>query len=147
MKIVTVVSRNLKGVGFQHVAEVVSISNKILLALKPKPNTSVFWSGQSSKDVSVKTKAHKFAKCNNKETVNMALRRLGIKIPTVKQNPLSWRIWEIASKILATRARGEVDVVLGEMIGVESVWMRIEKPALMKNEKVHKITEHRQLGD
>ena len=68
--------------------------------MKPKSNTSVFWSGQSSKDISVKTKAQKFAKYYNKETINMALRRLGIKIPTVKQNPLSWRIWEIASKIL-----------------------------------------------
>jgi hypothetical protein len=69
MKVVTVVSRNLKGVGFQHVAEVVSISNKILLASKPKPNTYVFWSGQSSKDVSVKTKAQKFAKYNNRDTL------------------------------------------------------------------------------
>jgi hypothetical protein len=143
MRIVTVVVHNPKRIRPQHIADVVTISNKLVHALKPEPNMTVVWSGRT-KGISVGTKAQKLAEYYDKETVGMALQRLGIKIPTVKQNPLSWRIWELASKILATRARGEVNVVLGKIVGPGSVWMRIEKPTLMKNQKVTKITEHKQ---
>jgi len=146
MRIVTVVVRNQKLIRPQHIVDVVTISNKLVQALKPEPDMSVFWSGRT-KGVSVGTKAQKFAKYYNKETVGMVLQRLGIKIPAAKQNPLSWRIWELASKILATRTCGEVNVVLGKEVLPRSVWMRIEKPTLMKNPKVTKITEHKQWED
>jgi hypothetical protein len=146
MRIVTVVVRNRKFIRPQHIVDVITISNKLIQALKPELDMSVFWSGRT-KGVSVGTKAQKFAKYYNKETVGMALQRLGIKIPTAKQNPLSWHIWELASKLFATRTCGEVNVVLGKKSLSGSVWMKIEKPTLMKNLKVTKITEHKQWED
>ena len=49
MRIVTVVvQHNLKRVRPQDIADVVKISNKLLHALKPESNTSVFWSGTTN---------------------------------------------------------------------------------------------------
>ncbi|KAJ3513422.1 hypothetical protein NLJ89_g2959 [Agrocybe chaxingu] len=130
----------------KHLAQAVGVARKLRTAIKPKPNGAVFWSGtkttKKGKEVSVKADATKFAKKHGKETLNMALKKHGVKIPTEKQNPHSPRLWNIASKLMAQRAKGETHAVLGSKVRPGSVWKKIEKPTLMKNKKVTKVTEH-----
>jgi len=131
-------------------AKAVSVANQIRTKIRPKPNQAVFWSGTKTsqgKTVSVKQDAQKFARKNGKETLNMALKKNGINIPSQKANPQSNRLWDIASKAWATRASGKTDAVLGGSVRPDSVWKRVEKPELMKNNKVTQVTEHnRQTG-
>ncbi|KAJ3513421.1 hypothetical protein NLJ89_g2958 [Agrocybe chaxingu] len=122
----------------------VGIAHKINKAVKPKPNGAVFWSGtkadKNGKQTSVRADAEKFAKKHGKETLNMQLNKHGVNIPD--KNPHSPRLWNIASKLMAHRAKGETHAFLGSKVRPGSVWNKIEKPTLMKNKKVHKVTEH-----
>ena len=127
-------------------AQAVNIARQIKSSVKPEKDKAVFWSGTkqdaSGKTVSVNKDAQTFAKSNGKETLNMALQKNNIKIPTQQQNPQSNRVWDMASKTFATRASGKTDAVLGGAVRKDSVWNRVEKPALMKNDKVTQVTEH-----
>ncbi|CAA7258989.1 unnamed protein product [Cyclocybe aegerita] len=128
-----------------HMAQAVKVANKIRTNLKTDPDKAVFWSGtrQGKKGpVSVKDDAARFAKQEGKETINMALKKSNIKIPTEQQNPHSTRLWDFASKVWAKEAEGETHAVLGGTVRPASVYNKIEKPELLKNDKVTKLTEH-----
>ncbi|KAJ3513417.1 hypothetical protein NLJ89_g2957 [Agrocybe chaxingu] len=124
----------------------VKMAKKLKESIHPKPNSAVFWSGtktnKKGETVSVKQDAQRFAKYHGKETLNQALKKANIHIPTEKQNPHSPRLWNIASKLMAQRAKGETHAILGGNVRPQSVWKKTEKPALMKNDQVTKVTEH-----
>ncbi|RDB15121.1 hypothetical protein Hypma_012667 [Hypsizygus marmoreus] len=122
-----------------------NVAKQIKNKLRPQPNQAVFWSGmkigQNGKTTSVKADAQKYAKANGKETINQALAKNNIKIPSPSQNPASSRLWDFASKAWALRSKGETNAIVGDT-RPGSVYNRIEKPTLIKNPKVNKIVEH-----
>ena len=133
------------GLGFKGAAA--AIASKIRSSLKPKPGGAVFWSGKvpgtgkkEGKDVSVKQYADKFAKNKGKETIGGAMKRADIKIPN--QSKHNWNLWKTASKFFAHRASGDTHAVLGSKRQQGNIYDTIEKPTLMKNPKVTKLTEH-----
>ncbi|CAA7259003.1 unnamed protein product [Cyclocybe aegerita] len=130
--------------GIKNLFQAVGIARKINKAVKPKPNGAVFWSGtktdKKGKQTSVRADAEKFAKKHGKETLNMQLNKHGVNIPD--KNPHSPRLWNVASKLMAHRAKGDTHAFLGSKVRPGSVWNKIEKPTLMKNKKVTKVTEH-----
>ncbi|KAF9524940.1 hypothetical protein CPB83DRAFT_860495 [Crepidotus variabilis] len=111
--------------------------------LKPPPNGAVFWSGTKTdakgKTVSVHADAKKLAKETGGKTIGQALKDQGLSIPNDKN---SKQLWRIASKAYAKNAKGEVNAVLGSKVRPESVWNKVEKPTLEKNNNVNKVTEH-----
>jgi len=127
-------------------ANAVKIARRVKSQVFPPADKAVFWSGsdknEKGKDVSVSPAAQKFAKEQGKQTINMALKEQGIKIPPRRANTESDRIWDFASKTWATRAKGQTDAVLGSKVNPDSVWKRVEEPALKKNDKVTTVTEH-----
>jgi len=129
----------------KHMSQAVGIAMRIKKSLRPQPGQAVFWSGtKSGKNgpVSVGKDAEKFAKVNGKEVLRHALAKQGIKIPPPSQNPHSSRLWEIASKVYALRASGDTHAILGSVRRPGNVYDAIERPTLLKNEKVPKLTEH-----
>jgi hypothetical protein len=121
-----------------------SAFKKITSFLRPKPGKAVFWSGMFKKkgggDVSVKRKAENFAKSQGKETIGHALHRQNIRIPG--NDPHTNQLWDHASHTFAKHASGETHAVLGPKMREGNVYERIEKPTLLKNDKVTKLTEH-----
>ena len=111
--------------------------------IKPKPNKSLFWSGRvhTKKGVIESERyAGKFARMKRKEHIHHALRRANIKIPEDSKH--EQKLWRHASKVFAKNASGHVHAVLGSKLAKKSVYKTIEKPTLMNNPKVHKMTEH-----
>ncbi|KAF8160290.1 hypothetical protein BJ912DRAFT_902216 [Pholiota molesta] len=136
-----------RGIGqFKQAAQAVSTINQVKKAFRPKSGEAVFWSG-TRKDahghpVSVHGDAQKFAHAHDKSTINHGLAQHGIKIPERHENKYSDHIWNVASKVWAERAHGDTHAVLGGTVRPGSVYNTIEKPILMKNERVTKLTEH-----
>lgn len=130
------------GLGFKGAAA--AIASKIRSSLKPKPGGAVFWSGSApgkgGKNVSVKKQAEKFAKKNDKETIGQAMKRTDIKIP--KNNKWYKPLWEMASNVFAKHSKGDTHAILGSKRTPGNIYERIEKPTLMNNSKVTKLTEH-----
>ena len=122
----------------------VAIVSKIRNVLRPKPGGAVFWSGSApgkgGKNVSVKKQAEKFAKKNDKETIGQAMKRTDIKIP--KNNKWYKPLWEMASNVFAKHSKGDTHAILGSKRTPGNIYERIEKPTLMNNSKVTKLTEH-----
>jgi hypothetical protein len=132
--------------GFRQIKQAVGIALKLKKNLRPAPHQAVFWSGtKSSKHgpVSVGADAQHFAHAHGKEVLNNeSLKKHGINIPSRKDSPYSTRLWKIASKVYAQRASGDVHAILGSARRPGNVYDTIEKPALLKNKKVTKLTEH-----
>ncbi|RDB20219.1 hypothetical protein Hypma_012664 [Hypsizygus marmoreus] len=128
----------------QHAAAL-QIEKQIEDKLHPKPDQAVFWSGskmsKKGKPVSVKRDAQKYATAAGKQTINQALAKNNIKIPPPSMNPASARIWEKASETWASRSKGEVNAFVGDK-HPNSVYDRIEKPTLIRNNNVNKVVEH-----
>ncbi|RDB30105.1 hypothetical protein Hypma_013842 [Hypsizygus marmoreus] len=126
-------------------AAALNVAKQIKNKLRPQPNQAVFWSGQkvglNGKTMSVKADAQKWAKTNGKETINQGLAKHNIKIPPMRKNPASDRLWDVASKAWAVRAKGETNAIVGNR-RPGNVYDRVEKPALLKNPNVNKIVEH-----
>jgi len=93
--------------------------------------------------VSAGKDAEKFAKAHGKEVLGKSLAKHGIKIPSKTKSPYSHKLWKFASKVYAQRASGHVHAVLGSTRKPGNIYDTIEKPALMKNKKVTKLTEHK----
>jgi len=126
-----------------------AIASRIRKTLRPKPNGTVFWSGRVPKNgkkgfkgngVSVKKYADKFAKNNGKETVSQAMKRTNNKIPN--NNKKKMKLWEVSSKVFALHASGDIHAILGSKRRDKNIYDKIEKPTLMNNPKVTKLTEH-----
>ena len=121
-------------------------SQQLKQALKTGPDQAKFWSGKTN-GVSSRLTAQAQAKATGGKTLDMAMKEGGIKIPSKpppgpKQKIQDQRNWKKPSTIFAQKVQGKVDVYLGKVVKPDSVYNVYEKPALMKNPKVTKITEH-----
>ncbi|KDR70553.1 hypothetical protein GALMADRAFT_144466 [Galerina marginata CBS 339.88] len=131
--------------GLGQLAKAAGMALKIKKNLHPTPGKAVFWSGSrpgKSGPVSVGADAERFAAKHGKEVLNPSLQKHGINIPSRKESPYSNKLWGFASKVYAQRASGHVHAVLGSTRRPGNIYDTIEKPILMKNKKVTKITEH-----
>ena len=128
----------------KHMKKAIKIMRKIGHNFNPKPDKSVFWNGRSTINPhhSVMPEAVKFAKAQKKEVIHHALKTQGIRIPWPATNPHSQRLWNFASKTFAKKASGHVHAFIGPVYAQDSVYRKIEKPELLKNSKVTKLTEH-----
>ncbi|KDR70552.1 hypothetical protein GALMADRAFT_878054 [Galerina marginata CBS 339.88] len=124
-------------------AQAAKIVVKTKQSLRPASGQAVFWSGSRPGEngpVSVKQDAEHFAKVHGKGTLEQTLKGHGVIIP--KNSPHRTKMWEVASKTYAQRAKGDTHVILGSTRRPDSHYDTIEKPALMKNKKVTRLTEH-----
>jgi len=106
--------------------------------LSPPRNKAVFWSGNVGSE-STKHHAEKYAKKTGKQTLEMAVKKNGIKMPAF--NKPNGGLWKYASNLWAERSKGKTTAILGNM-RPKNTYNRIERPALDKNKKVTKHTEH-----
>jgi len=128
-----------------HMTSAARIALRTKKRLRPTHGKAVFWSGtRPSKHghVSVDHDAQNFAKAHGKELLAPSLEKHGINIPSHLENPYSHKLWNMASKTFAHRASGHVHAILGSTRRPGNVYDTIEKPTLMKNKKVTKLTEH-----
>ncbi|KIM37924.1 hypothetical protein M413DRAFT_30576 [Hebeloma cylindrosporum] len=131
--------------GIGQMAQAAGVAIKIKKNLKPTKGKSVFWSGsRPSKNgpVSVEKDAERYAKAKGKEVLAPTLQKQGINIPAQKDSPYSYKLWKYASKVYAQRTSGSAHAVLGSTRRPGNIYDTIEKPELMKNKKVTKLTEH-----
>ncbi|KAF8182582.1 hypothetical protein BJ912DRAFT_978294 [Pholiota molesta] len=127
-----------------HAEEAAAVHAQIHRDVNPKKDTSVFWSGNypdaNGKMVSVGAHARQQAKASGRETLEDHLHSKGIHIPD--RNPETRNLWLTASTVYAERSKGEVHTYLGSAVSPKSVYNTLEKPALMNNPHVKKVTEH-----
>ncbi|KAF8196417.1 hypothetical protein BJ912DRAFT_955076 [Pholiota molesta] len=127
-----------------HAEEAAAVHAQIHQHVNPKKNTSVFWSGEyrdaNGKMVSAGDHARQQEKASGRETLEDHLHSKGIHIPD--RNPESRKLWLTASTVYAERSKGEVHTYLGTHQSPHSVYNTLEKPALMNNPHVKKVTEH-----
>jgi len=129
--------------GLGQMAKAAGLAVRLKKNIRPAPGKAVFWSGTrpgKNGPVSVGKDAEHFAKAHGKEVLDPT--KHGISIPTRKENPYSNKLWGFASKVYAQRASGDVHAILGSTRRPGNVYDTIEKPALMKNKKVTRLTEH-----
>jgi len=131
---------------FAHAAQAAMLSAQIKKKVNPRPNGSVFWSGSRPDHhgnmVPVLNDARKIAKQHGKETLEDHMDRHKIHIPDRSQNPHSKKLWGIASNTFAQRTKGDTHAYLGPVMRKESVYVNHEKPTLMNNAHVTRLTEH-----
>jgi hypothetical protein len=109
--------------------------------IKNSSKTGVFWSGTHNGG-SVKKSAEQHAKKVGGSTIGQDLKAAGIKPPAGSGNPsIGKKWWDTASKIKAEHSAGPAHAVLGSKVRKDSVWNRIEKPALMQNGKVPSVSQ------
>jgi len=106
--------------------------------LSPPRDKAVFWSGRVGSE-SAKDHAAKYGKKTGKQTLEMAVKKAGIKMPAF--NEPNGGLWKHASKLWAERSKGKTTAILGDM-RPQNTYNKIEKPALAKNKKVTTHTEH-----
>lgn len=112
-----------------------------------KPGEVLFYSGEKwdregrNQRASVKPDAVKIGKQNGQLILSQILHKHKIWIPRKAENPHAPRLWKFASKIISQRAKGETSAIVGER-RKGSVYDTIEKPALLKNPNVPRLTEH-----
>jgi hypothetical protein len=115
MKIITIVVRNPKRIRPQHIAEVVMISNKLVHALKARTQYDCLLEWEDQGRLCGDQGTEVCGVLQQRDSWDGAPKARN-KDSNQEAEPSSWRIWELASKILATRACGEVDVVLGKIV-------------------------------
>ena len=111
---------------------------KLVQHFKSTPNP-VFWSGTHN-GKSVKSAADKHAKAIGGSTIGQDLKANNMK-PPPRKHPLYRIWWEFVSKLKALHSTGHASAVLGSKVKKEGVWKKTEEPALMKNDKVHTISQ------
>ncbi|KIM35476.1 hypothetical protein M413DRAFT_32494 [Hebeloma cylindrosporum] len=134
--------------GFAHIVQAARIAGQIKRKVRPTPGKAVFWTGRiphpnkSHDPVSVQGSTEKWAKAKGKEVLEPTLKMHGIHIPSQDHNPYAPKLWNIASQVYAQRASGHVHAIVGTELRDGNTYQKIEKPELMNNNKVTKITEH-----
>ncbi len=104
---------------------------------KTKPNEATFWSGLGSGGPE---KAKAFTRSSGGKTLEQLMEERGIELPVFdRNNPASLSAWDEASRMFAQGASGDVKAVLGN-VNPQSVWNRIELPALKANPNITSIT-------
>ncbi|KAF9482075.1 hypothetical protein BDN70DRAFT_930339 [Pholiota conissans] len=127
------------------------ISMKIGRKFKPKKDEAIFWAGCLStnypKDpnasISMEGPARQFAAAHGKSTLEDHLDKYKIKLPDASKNRHSMQLKEKALKTFAQRAHGETHAYLGSYVRPGSVYTNMEKPILLGNPRITKLTEHR----
>ncbi|KAF9472038.1 hypothetical protein BDN70DRAFT_509820 [Pholiota conissans] len=131
---------------FAHAAQAPTLAKKIKTQVNPRPNGAVYWAGRRPDGhgglVTVEHDARKIAKLQGKETLEDHLERHKINIPLQAQNPHSKKIWGISSGAFSERTKGEAHAYLGPVQRPQSIYQNQEKPNMMKNPHVTKLTEH-----
>ena len=61
--------------------------------------------------------------------------------PPPRNDPSSKKWWELASRLKAQHSTGHASAVLGSTVNKDGVWKQIEEPELMKNDKVHTVSQ------
>lgn len=98
-----------------------------------------FWSGRTE-GVGGPGIASELAAGKGGTTLEGLVAQRGINLPTYDPaNPASVAAWEQASQSYAEQASGTVYAVVGQTLRSDSVWSRIELPALESNPNVTKI--------
>jgi hypothetical protein len=97
--------------------------------------------------VSSRVAAKEYAEKTGGKTLAMAITDAGIKLPDkVPPGPnkraKSQRIWAPPSIKFAKQAQGDIHVFVGKKVNPLSVYSVHEKPLLLKNSKVTRVTEH-----
>lgn len=106
--------------------------------LSPPRDKTLFWSGRVGGG-SAMNHAMEHGRKTGKQTLEMGLKKSKINMPAY--GPKTVGVWEHASKLWAQRAKGKTDAFLGQ-VRPKSIYNTLEKPALAKNKKVTKLTEH-----
>jgi len=116
--------------------------NKLRKEVKNSPKTHVFYSGETG-GKTVHAQAQQHATNVGGSTINQDIKAAGVKQPDPKTTDPKYhqKWWDLASKTKATHAKGHVHAVLGDNVDPKSVWNRVEKPALMKNNQVVSIKQ------
>ncbi len=103
-------------------------------------NQAVFWSGKTNGVGGVDV-ACKIASTCGGTTLEQLTAIRGIQLPTWDaSNPVVVQAWENASRIYAESASGSVKAVIGQNLRPNSVWEKVELPALKANPFVTDIT-------
>src|SRR5581483_5232086 len=103
-----------------------------------------FWSGRTvlanGEVFGGAERAAEIATAEGGTTLEMLMQQRGIQLPEWDPNNQAVvDAWDAASKQFADGASGTVRVVLGENVRVDSVWNRVELPALVDNPMVTNI--------
>ncbi len=105
--------------------------------LATAPNETVFWSGIKGGDQAAASWASK----NGGVTLETMMTQRGVTLPAWDaSNPAVVSAWRQASAEFAQGARGNVTVLQGDAIRINSVWAEVEYPALTTNPNVTSIT-------
>lgn len=85
--------------------------------------------------------ARNYANQNGGMTLEMLIDQERIRAPKWnRQKPSSLQWWDDASKEFADLSSGQTRVIVGPNVKVDSVFNRIELPALMKNDNISTIS-------
>jgi hypothetical protein len=99
----------------------------------------VFYSGDHN-GKSVGKYAQKYAKKIGGSTLNQDVKTTHVKSPHKDDHTYKpW--WKESSLVKAIFSTGHAHAVLGGKVRTDSVWKKYEEPSLMKNDKVHTISQ------
>ncbi|KIM34842.1 hypothetical protein M413DRAFT_14879 [Hebeloma cylindrosporum] len=141
------VPHSREAINRSHRSQAMKVFLKINQKLKPKPGKSVFWTGKVPKNgnpeaVTIQPDAEHWAAVRNKEAIDPMLKKKGVNMPSRDDNRYAGALWKHASRVFAHRASGHVHTLLGSVIRKNAIYKNIEKPILMQNNKVTRLTEH-----
>jgi hypothetical protein len=98
---------------------------------------AVFWTGIRNGDAA----AAKWVSSNGGATLETTMAARGVKLPAWDaSNPSVVAAWRNASAEFAAGARGNVRVLQGDVVRINSVWAEVEFPAIKGNLNVTSIT-------
>jgi LysM repeat protein len=119
---------------WENASEVVANSARLATG----PDQAMFWSGVGRGGDNI---AANIASQRGMATLEMTLAERGIKLPPWDPtNPSSVTAWREASYDFAAGANGNVSVIQGDAVRIDSVWAEVEFSALRVNPNVMSIT-------
>ncbi|MCD7769219.1 MAG: hypothetical protein LUH36_03765 [Oscillospiraceae bacterium] len=129
-------------------AEAFELSEEAKEGLTTKPDTAYFWSGlepitaeNGEEILECPDIADIMASARHGTTLENTIASNHVELPPYDPHNIdSIKAWDAASREYASRASGEVYVVLGNELREGSTFMRVEYPTLMENDKVTRIT-------
>jgi hypothetical protein len=108
-------------------------------ALRTSENGAYFWTGRVNGQ-SVESDALRIANDSDGTTLEGALAAGDITMPVFSdRTPEAIAAWELASRIFAEQASGDVFVVMGDEIREGNVFQTLEFPTLQANQNVRRV--------
>lgn len=143
---ITTLARDAAGAGARALVRDASESaireaaeNSVVRGLATEADEAVFWSGIGTGEASGDHIAARWAAQNGGVTLESTLASRGIALPAWDaSNPATVAAWRQASMDFATGARGNVRVLQGDALRVDSIW-RDEFRVLQANPNVNSI--------